>query len=222
MRIFRSSVLAGLITVAASLGFVSASHANTITTYDFTNPGSCCGTGTVPFGTVTVNDNGSGTDVVTVNMAPNNLLGTGSHYAFAFNMASGADISALSSAMTTAGFTIADNGTSTVDNDPFHGFNFAIDCGNNPTGGCGQTLTFTITSATAFLANTGTGGPVLFAADIYCGTCTANRDGAKPTGVVGVNVSPVPAPILGAGLPGLIAACAGLVGFARRRRRRMS
>jgi hypothetical protein len=217
MSTLRDRSLAGLVMMAAAmyLGFVSQGHADTITTYSFTNPGSCCSTGTTPFGTVTVDDNGSGTDVVTVNMAPNNLLGTGSHYAFAFDMAAGAHISSLSSVMTTAGFTIADNGTSTVDNDPFHGFDFAIDCGKNPTGGCGQSLTFTITGATAFLANTGNGGPVLFAAAIFCGTCTGDP---RPTGVVGVNVSAVPGPILGGGLPGLLAACAGLVAFARRRR----
>jgi hypothetical protein len=215
--LFRS--LAGLMMVAAmSLGFVSAGHADTTTTYNFTNPGSCCSTGTSPFGTVTVVANGAGTDVVTVSMAPNNLIATGSHYAFTFEMATTATISPLSTAMSTAGFNIADNGTSTVDNDPFHGFDYAIDCSLNPTGGCGQTLTFTITGATAFLQNTGNGGPVLFAADIWCGSCTPNTDGTRPTGVVGVPVSAVPGPIVGVGLPGLIAACGGLLAFARRRR----
>jgi hypothetical protein len=218
--LFRS--LAGLMMVAAmSLGFVSAGHADTITTYNFTNPGSCCSTGTTPFGTVQVDDNGSGTDVVTLSMAPNVILGGGSHYAISFEMATGATISPLSSSMTTAGFKIVDNGTTTVDNDPFHGFDYAIDCTNNfGSGGCGSTLTFTITSATAFLQNTGNGGPVLFASDISCGTCTSNADGSKPTGVVGAltGTVAVPGPILGAGLPGLLAACAGLVAFARRRR----
>ena len=51
-----------------------------------------------------------------------------------------------------------------------------------------------------------------------------SEDG-KTGSVVGTLVSrtdPVPAPFVGAGLPGLIAACAGLVVFARRRRRRFA
>jgi hypothetical protein len=54
-----------------------------------------------------------------------------------------------------------------------------------------------------------TGKAYFFLADLDTGSI-------GNTGMVGA--LPVPAPIVGAGLPGVLFACAGLVGFARRRR----
>ena len=43
-------------------------------------------------------------------------------------------------------------------------------------------------------------------------------DGAESFFLISSNLAPVPGPLAGAGLPGLIATCAGLLALARRRR----
>jgi hypothetical protein len=63
-----------------------------------------------------------------------------------------------------------------------------------------------------------TTSPLFFGLDLGTG-CTVSTSCAA-TGFAGATATPVPAPALGAGLPGLIAACMGLVVFARRRRSR--
>jgi hypothetical protein len=76
-----------------------------------------------------------------------------------------------------------------------------------------------------------TGLKYVFLADICTqasGICSSTTSSA--TGLVGAGLSTeqqctncaVPGPIVGAGLPGLLAACAGLVAFARRRRLRFA
>jgi len=72
----------------------------------------------------------------------------------------------------------------------------------------------------AFLFNAGS-GPItlnISGADQGISHSTA-LSGLTPTQF---SASPVPGPVVGAGLPGLIAACGGLVAFARRRRQRIA
>jgi hypothetical protein len=79
-------------------------------------------------------------------------------------------------------------------------------------------LHFTVTNATiAQLTSVGNDNGNIFAADILCGSGQTQCNGL--TGPVD---TPVPGPILGAGLPGLVMACAGLVGLARRRRQKIA
>jgi hypothetical protein len=75
------------------------------------------------------------------------------------------------------------------------------------------------------VATGSTGGFTLYAgADVTCdpqsgATCT-QQFGSGLTGMVGATATPVPAPVVGMGLPGLVVACGGLIALARRRRRR--
>ena len=90
-------------------------------------------------------------------------------------------------------------------------------------GNCGPTLgsslVFDVLDFDGFNTATGlyNGLGILFAADIYKGGCT----GDNCTGVVGAQAS-APGPIAGAGLPGLLVACGGLIALARRSRSRMA
>jgi hypothetical protein len=87
------------------------------------------------------------------------------------------------------------------------------------------------TGLSAIIADFATGGPgfnsaggYYFIADVICNATTCNNGTSRgATGLVGgAAPNPVPAPVVGAGLPGLLAVCAGLVAFARRRRNRFA
>jgi hypothetical protein len=100
---------------------------------------------------------------------------------------------------------------------------FTWNAGNGWTNHDGTEISFDITSggnnitlATSTDKNGANPTSFLFAADV--GNCAPTATSCGSTGIMGITANGVPGPIAGAGLPGLILACGGLIALARRRR----
>jgi hypothetical protein len=173
--------------------------------------------GTQEFGVVHVT--GSGTDAhVVLDVSPNWIINTGGpHQPLAFNLVSGT----ISNVQDSTRFAASGaNGAS-----PFGNFTNTIDgvgCNNGGSGnppGCGfSTLSFDVSGFGGFSSNSYQGNLIYFAADILA--ISPDCTGSACTGNVGGGIDPVPGPIAGAGLPGLVSACFGMLGFNRWRKRR--
>jgi len=107
----------------------------------------------------------------------------------------------------------------------FHTSAYGADANRSPSLGAGNNVLVLIITApgltaATFVADlqaaTNPGGNPVTPAAFFAADVLNNNNGA--TGIINFGV-PVPGPIVGAGLPGLVLACAGLVGLARRRRR---
>jgi hypothetical protein len=107
----------------------------------------------------------------------------------------------------------------------FHTSAYGADANRSPSLGPGNNiLVLTITApgltAATFVADlqaaTNPGGNPVTPTPFFAADVLNNNNGA--TGIINFGV-PVPGPIVGAGLPGLVAACGGLLVLARRRRK---
>ena len=216
MKFTTRSLLAGAMGL---LGVLSYGRPAEAIEYTF-DTNYCSTTCTLPAGTVNVTDIGNNLHfVVTLNnsgLFRNNAIAT-----FVFELGNLTGASIINIVPTNAGpgatnpWTQINNVTLNPINNSSawdYGLTFGGSNHNSDLGSLSFDLTRPATDLS--LANLTTitdknGKPIFFAAEI---------SQAGNTGFVGASTLSVPGPIAGAGLPGLIAACGGLIALARRRR----
>ena len=225
---FRFSLSGVAAVFAMSVAVTSVSYADT---FNFT---SChlsggCGAAT-QFGTVTLTQVGANVTFDVVLNSGNRFVETGAsgQQLFLFNdTVAGSTVTNITSTLNgstvsiTGGLTGVTNAS--IDTGPTGTFTGGISCTLSSSCNGGSTpnindLHFTVTNATIAQLTHTNGSGNIFAADVLCGQtgCTGQ------TGVLDVSSVAIPGPVVGAGLPGLIAAAGGLIALARRRRQRQA
>lgn len=176
------------------------------------------------FGSITAAFISATTVHVAIDMTPNFILDNGNgHIALGLTLLGTGRIDATSLSDPLFTSVLAHGGD--YKNSPYMGFTDGItgNC-NDADHPCPATLSFNILDFQGF--GTSTSSPHVYAAvDIFqkencMGSCTgAVAVGVEPTPTP---FSPVPGPVVGAGIPGLLTACFGMFGLNRWRRRRQT
>jgi hypothetical protein len=192
--------------------------------------------GLVNYGSVdvkTVSGDPNALEVVVTLSGTNHFASTGFDASFAFNLPGFGSITSVTGlptlTSTAAAWSLNSTTAGSVGMDGAgtyqYGLDFSWNCAHGACNTDGNSLDFVI-HATGIGSNTANVTGV--AADVCTlgpndqHNCSTGGQTGSVVGTLQSTIKPVPAPFVGAGLPGLIAACAGLVAFARRRRRRFA
>ena len=178
----------GMLAGVALLVGCGAGQAATFTQSDF------AGTGNFGTATATCLDAACDQVGVSVNMDPNVLLQTGSHFLFSLSLAGSGFIDATSIQLAGTNIEVLDHTSpASYQNGPFKTFSDGIsgDCGNGGSSGCGSTLSFTIDDFSGFLFATQpfNGQNIIAAADVLLTDCEGGCTG--PVGLTG-DLTPTP------------------------------
>jgi hypothetical protein len=198
--------------LGATAGFSATSHA---ITFDFTVDHCSGGCGTPPFGSVTLTQNGTTVDFDVDLFGTNAFVKTGSgdDQAFKFN-ATGVVLGDITVNQNDPGQTLAAQ-TGSFSGDGTGPFSFGIactTCGGGASNAFSTDIIFHVANATISDFTAANSSGFTFVADILGSTGN--------TGPVASTTAAVPGPIVGAGLPAVIAGCGGLLALGRRRRQR--
>jgi hypothetical protein len=232
MKMLRKQVLALALAIVgvALIGTGTPAQADSFTFTSCHITGGC--TTPASFGTVTLTQSGSNVVFDVVLTSGNRFVetGAGGNSLFLFNdTVAGSTITGITATLNGVTVALPPGGLSGLTNqspimaDGTGTFTAQVFCtvASDCNGGSTPTfndLHFTVTNATIAGLLTPNANGNFFVADILCGQVGCPAGG--PTGLVDVNV--VPAPIVGAGLPGLLMACGGLVALGRRRRQKVA
>jgi hypothetical protein len=213
MRSLFHRTLGALALVAAATAFPAASHAVTFLLTSDHCTGGCIPAGTPNAGTVEVTQSGANVDITVTLASGFSFVKTGSadFQNFKFN---GTGV-ALGDITVDAHVPALVAATGTFSGDGTGDFTFGINCPSCGNGGAGAfttPITFHVANATIADVTQANNLGNVFVADLL-----------GPNGNTGpVDAStPVPGPVVGAGLPGVVMACGGLLALARRRRQKI-
>jgi hypothetical protein len=218
----RSLFLLASMTSLMMVPNLSAATCASTTTCTLTFDEGAFGAGT--FGTVQLDLVNSNQIQITINMAPNIIVDTGSHFAVAFNSALAGQSVSVAEFTTASGTTYTQQtpDPGTFSSSPYGAFDHVLASSCTNPGSCtDQSITFLVTTVGGFtdvnqLVDLSTDGQALFAVDILD---TSVKGGA--TGVVGVSGHNSPVPEPGSYLTLLLAGF-GAMGFVFVRRRKAS